>query len=263
MSPFLVGIVLVLIAVVAGVVWLLYRRDRKRTARLIAMTGEERELLETTKDHDLDVTQAEATLRGVTKDWDKRVQNAENAEKAQREVQSTRTGPLGSFGSLHLFEDRLEAPAGIVFFAAGPVEATVDTAANLAVTKQGAIARLLAEGVEEGPIFEERQRHEARELFLLLETPMFGSLTESRPEDGAKVRRFAMSINAASQVWANLDQLRDQVVAAVGESLEEVYVGQKEQIAEAEQHLAVVRQDTARLDAARLAVEQPSPKAPA
>lgn len=248
-------IVLVLLAIAAGVAWFLYQRQQKEKARIAAMSPEERELHEATKEYQLRVGQDEATLQSVTKDWGKKVRSA---EKILQGAQSIGSRSLASFGSVRLSEDRIVTSDGTAFFSAGPVEATVDSAGNLAVTKRVTLTRLVAGGIIGGLIFQKKQKHDAREVYLLIETPSFGSLVECKPDDGAKVRQFAMKVNAASKSWSLLDQQRDQAVAVATEQLGDVQIGREHQIGQAAQNLDVTRKDTGRMDAAKTSSDKAS-----
>ena len=55
-----------------------------------------------------------------------------------------------------------------------------------------------------GAGFKKDREHDARELYLLVETPDFASIGEFEPRHGAQVREFTVDVNNASRAARNL-----------------------------------------------------------
>lgn len=112
-------------------------------------------------------------------------------------------------GKFKLYTDRLQTPHGIAYFRDGPVAATVDTAGNLAVGRRATLTRMAAGGLLFGSLgaivagagFKKDRVHDARELYLLIESPNLLSVGEFDPSKGAALRDFAVRINNASLAW--------------------------------------------------------------
>src|SRR5262249_45268418 len=76
---------------------------------------------------------------------------------------------------------------------------------NLAVTKRVTVTRLIAGGVVGGLLFQKKQTHDSRELYLLVEGPGWATMAKCDPNAGAAVRQFAQQINVAAHsaaTWA-------------------------------------------------------------
>jgi hypothetical protein len=91
--------------------------------------------------------------------------------------------------------------------------ATVDTAGNLMVTKRVTLTRLVTLGVIGGLLFQKKQKDDTRELYLLLETPNFASVTKCSADAGQKVRQFAARINTAALQASKREEQRPAMVA--------------------------------------------------
>lgn len=117
--------------------------------------------------------------------------------------QSTDPGhpPLAAMWEIAVYEDRIIDQMGRHLpFGDGPVEATADTAGNIAVTRG---RNLAAKGVGTlllGPIglfgvgnAKERQT-DTRELYLLIEGPGWAYTQQFKPELGGPIRQFAQTI---------------------------------------------------------------------
>jgi hypothetical protein len=63
---------------------------------------------------------------------------------------------------------------------------------------------------------------DTRELYLLIETPEFASLTTCNPDQGARVRQFATQINNAGKQAETLLAKRHQRIAAAESAVREL-----------------------------------------
>ena len=93
------------------------------------------------------------------------------------------------------------------------MDAAVDAAGNLAVTKRSTLTRMAAGGVLLGPVgllgggmMKKTQKHDTRELYLLIETPTFVAALACKPDDGAKVRAFAAKVKTAYRSFPTQEQ---------------------------------------------------------
>jgi hypothetical protein len=159
---------------------------------------------------------------------DRRIVMLEDPRGAQRD----RLGPVT------LYELRIVTPAGEVPL--DDVQATVDTAGNLTEKKRTTLTRLAVGGAVLGPLgailalgFPKRTKVDDRELYLLIEAGPASCVLQVRPDDGARVRAFAVQVNASATAVA----ARRSVIAA--------------ELAVTRRRLAEVREDHTALDAAR------------
>ena len=78
----------------------------------------------------------------------------------------------------------------------GPsTKATVDTAGNIAVTRRATLTRFALLGFGPALLFQKKQVHDARELYLLIEDDDWMTIVACDPSEGEKVRRVAARIN--------------------------------------------------------------------
>jgi len=240
-----VGVVAVL--AVAAYIWVVVGKRR----RIAAMTPEEREFHEAKKQYDEAVALAEKTLKTTVEAW---IQPVKTAESALADAHTIGTRSLGSYENIRLFEDHVETPQGAFRFENGSVEATVDTASNLAESKEGALSRA------DQPVFEELVSRSSRpegalSQYLLIETPIFVTLVALGADDEADARQFSLSVNGAATSVAGHEASRELAVANAQADLDRVRADQEAAVASAQTELDAVRADTQRLDAARGAVE--------
>jgi hypothetical protein len=148
---------------------------------------------------------------------------------------------LDGFGPVTLHELRLLTPAGEVPL--DGVEATVDTAGNLSVTKRATLTRLALGGLVLGPLgavlalgFQKRRTVDDRELYLMLEAGPASCVVTLEPDAGAQVRAFAVQVNAAA---AAVTGTRARIAA---------------ELADTRARLAATKEDVSDLEAARAAL---------
>jgi len=150
--------------------------------------------------------------------------------------------PRGSrviaFGPVVLHERSLITPAGEVPL--DGVEATVDSAGNMSVTKRATLTRLALGGLVLGPLgavlalgFQKKRKHDDRELYLLIEAGPASCVLQVKPDAGAAVRAFAVQVNARAR---GIAQIRMQAAA---------------ELADVRAQLARTREDVSDLEAAR------------
>jgi len=134
---------------------------------------------------------------------------------------------LAAFAGCILHEFVLITPGGQVPL--DDVEASVDTAGNLSVTKRATLTRMATGGLLLGGLgavlslgFQKKEREDTRELYLLLDAGAASVVVQADPDAGAEVRRFASAVNAfASDVDARRRQ-RGQDLAEVRQELARV-----------------------------------------
>jgi flagellin-like hook-associated protein FlgL len=200
-----------------------------------ALKHAERALKQSEKEHESRVkerqkllVQAERQHEGAVKDARKEVQGAEKAydkgvktaEKRLRDAEQSGGKKLGSYKDVTLYEDRITTAQGTAKLTPD-VTASADTAGNLAVTKRITLTRLAAGGIIGGLVFQKKQKHDTRELYLLVETPEFASVTQGGAEDGTKVRDLAAKITTAGRNAAKVARLREHAIESARRELEE------------------------------------------
>jgi hypothetical protein len=259
-----VFIILAVVAVVGLVAWLVVR-DRREKARIAAMSPEERELHEATKAHVVAVKSAEGALKSTQKTCDREYSQAEGALRGAEKIG---TRALSSYGTVRLFEDRVQTQDGTAYFSQGNVDATVDTAGNLAVTKRATFTRMAAGGLLLGPIgavaagmgAPKKKMHDTRELYLMVETPTFGSVVQCQPDDGPKVRQFAMAISNACRSFPSLEQQRTNAIAEASARLADAQSRSAHAVQQAQLALQAATGDVGRISAAKAALGAAAPQ---
>ncbi len=248
MSVYVVIAVVLTVAAIGGLILFLKRRHRRM---LDAMSPEERELHEAEKEYKGNVRRANAELAKAKLSHTIKVANAERALKKANGQGRERVGSyIGKNGSsIELFQNRIVLSRQEHTFESGPVEATVDTAGNLAVTKRASAAKYLVLGSDWASLFKKTEKHDSRELYLLVEGTDFAGLVECRPDDGPKVRQLAVAIKNTSRSYPSVQEARENAVSQAQRALEAV---QKDNAVEAATSgLEDAKSNTQRLDAAR------------
>jgi len=152
---------------------------------------------------------------------------------------------VADFGGCFLHEFALITPGGEVPLDA--VEASVDTAGNLSVTKRATLTRMAAGGLLLGGLgavlslgFQKKEQQDTRELYLLLDAGPASVVIQADPDAGAEVRRFASAVNAFVSDVAARRQRRAHELATVREEWTRVE-GDRSAIEAAELQRAAVR----------------------
>jgi DNA repair exonuclease SbcCD ATPase subunit len=177
-----------------------------------------------------------------------------SAEKALRDAEQSGQKKLGSYKDVTLYEDRVKTAQGTAKLTP-EVTASADTAGNLAVTKRITLTRLAAGGIVGGLVFQKKQKHDTRELYLLVETPEFANVTEGNADDGAKVRELAAKITTAGRNAANVARLREQAIESAKRELEQAR-SDRTAIETAEDALRQVEADLTAVESARTALAE-------
>ncbi len=110
--------------------------------------------------------------------------------------------------------------------------------------------RYLVLGSDYASLFKKTEKHDSRELYLLVEGPNFAGLVECRPDDGPKVRQLAVAIKNASKSYPSEREARESTVSQAQKALEAVQ-NDKTGIEAAASRLEDAKSNTQRLDAAR------------
>jgi len=187
------------------------------------------------RNHAALIRRAERALRRVEREHSTAVATL---DRRIVELEDPRGRRVDAFGPVTLHELRIVTPAGEVGL--DGVEATVDTAGNLSETKRTTFTRLAVGGLVLGPLgailalgFPKRRTVDNRELYLLLEAGTASCVLQVRPDDGGRVRAFAVQVNAAASAVGS----RRRAIAS--------------ELEDARRRLAAVREDHTALDAAR------------
>jgi hypothetical protein len=132
-------------------------------------------------------------------------------EKTRAELTDARGKFVAQYRGVKLWECWISTPTG-----EGPVEAvraTCDTASNMVVSQRATLTRMAAGGLLLGPLgailslgFQKKQVEDHRELYLLIESPVFACLVQCPPDEGAKARRFSMAVNLAASTSASTQE---------------------------------------------------------
>lgn len=254
--------VVVLMAACAGVVaWFVVRARRRRSA---ALSPAQREQHDALAEYRSLVSVAERAVAVETKARAARLKAAERALQhahaaGARAIASYR----GTSGSARVTPTHVVLPQG-TFPLTAAVTAGVDTAGNLAVGSRSSLTRIAAGGLLFGPVgaivggvAKKRVMHDTRELYLLIQGEGFAALITCHPDDGEKVRRFALALTQAAQ---HADAARVELSRAVAHA-ERALAAEQQNTAPLEaagQVLEAARHNTARLDAATRALEADS-----
>jgi hypothetical protein len=143
---------------------------------------------------------------------------------------------LGAYKDVTLFQHQIRTAQGTC--STLRAKATVDTAGNLAVTRRVTFTRLIALGVVGGLLFKKKDKDDKRELYLLVETADFASVTKCEPNDGPKVRQLAAKITTAALQEDRFETQRPS------------------EIARYQRELDAAKQDRAEIDLAQLRLHQ-------
>lgn len=256
----LVVVIIILVGGGLGVFFFLKARREKEQARLEAMTPEERER------HDANV-EYEAAVKVATKAYqvelnarENRLKSAQKAVVAANGIGSRKLASYrGKDGSVSVTETLITTGQG-TFPLDASVSAVVDTAGNLATSSRSTLTRIAAGGILFGPlgaiiggVAKKNKLHDTRELYLLVEGAGFATLVTCNPDDGAKVRQFAMAVKQAGMNAANVLDRREKSVAAA-QSAQEAETQNTQGVDSTAAALDGVRAATARIEAAESAL---------
>ena len=256
----LVVVVVILGGGGAGAFLFLKARREKEQTRIEAMTPEEREL------HDA-IVEHEAEVKAATKAHQVELKARENRLKSTRKAITAADGignrKLASYrgkdGSVSVTETLITTSHG-TFALDASVNAVVDTAGNLATSSRSTLTRIASGGILLGPVgaiiggvAKKNKLHDTRELYLLVEGAGFATLVTCNPDDGAKVRQFAVVVKQAGLNAANVLDRRAQSRAAA-QSMLETETQNTEGVDATAAALEAVQTSTARIEAAEKAL---------
>jgi chemotaxis protein histidine kinase CheA len=210
---------IVLAALVFGIVRLAGKRrtrDPATAAQRAELKAARRDLRKAQKARNDAIKTAQRSLKSAESAYERRVRQA-RATLAQ--LVDPDGKKLGSYAGITLYEMGIRTPNG-----GGPLigaSATVDTAGNLAVSKRPTLTRMAAGGLLLGPFgalgslaFQKTNKHDSRELYLLVETTELSSVVKCPADDGLKARSFAAKINTVAKQAPEIAAARPQQVEA-------------------------------------------------
>jgi hypothetical protein len=228
----LVALLAVLLTSAVVVIWRMPTAERR--ARLGVLRARAA-LHRSRQRHAALVRQAQRALARVER---KHSSTVATLDRRLVELEDPRGRRLDGFGPITLHELRIVTPAGEVPL--DGVTVTFDTAGNLSETKRTTLTRLAVGGLVLGPLgailalgFPKRRTVDNRELYLLVEAGAASCVVQVRPDDGGRVRAFAVQVNAA----ASAVETRRRSIAA--------------ELERTRQRLEAVHEDHTALDAAR------------
>jgi hypothetical protein len=132
-----------------------------------------------------------------------------------------RTEYLGFVGQYHFWRDRILAPDKSVYLMDENVQATVETAGSISVSRRPTLTRMAAGAILPGsaliPGFAlaKKETLDSRELYFVLEHPAGAAVIQLQPQYGQAVREVAAAINAAAaQLGRERQALQDDAQRA-------------------------------------------------
>jgi hypothetical protein len=174
----------------------LFRREQlteEEQQRRSALKEAKNKLKEAEKVHNTRVKEARKRLSETERDYQRRVGEARNTLENKRQSKK-----LGSMAGVTLYDDKIATPDGTSTLSPD-VRADADTAGNLQVSGRVTATRLVTLGVF-AFAFKKKKTHDARELYLVIETPDFMSVRQLDPKLGNTAKQFAARIvNAGKQ----------------------------------------------------------------
>jgi hypothetical protein len=255
----IVALVVLLVIVVGGgmgTFFFLKARREKVRARIEAMTPEERERHDAVIEYEADVKAAEKVHQVELKSRENRLKSAQKAVAAADDIGKRKLGSYrGKNGSVSVTGTHITTSQGR-FSLDASVNAVVDTAGNLATSSRSTLTRVAAGGILFGPVgaivggvAKKNKLHDTRELYLLVEGAGFATLVTCNPDDGAKVRQFALTVKQAGMNAANVIEHRAQSVAAAQATLE-AETANTQRVDATAAALEAVQKSTTRIEAA-------------
>lgn len=253
------AIVMGVLACSCAIVWIVVRARRRR--RLAAMSPAEREHHDALAAYRSGIRGAERALLNESQARATRLKAAERALQRAHEAGTQAVASYrGRTGSASVTPTQVVLPQG-TFPLTPAVAVRVDTAGNLAVGSRSTLTRIAAGGLLFGPVgaivggvAKKRVAYDTRELYLLVQGENFAALITCSPDDGERVRRFALAVNQAA---LHAESARADCARAVADA-ERALAAEQQNTAPLEAAAAAVeaaRRDTARLDVATRALE--------
>ncbi|WP_308465610.1 hypothetical protein [Rathayibacter soli] len=245
----IVGAIVVFLVLAAGVTTLIiwWRMRRREKSRIAAMSPAEREQHDAVVEYRAGLVLAQKELDAESRSRATRLKAAEKVLADAHTLGSAAVAQYrGRDGSARVTQSDIQVPQG-AFPLTAAVNATVDTAGNLATSSRSTLTRIAAGGILFGPVgvivggvAKKTNMHDTRELYLLIASDSFATLITCNPDDGQRVRQFAVAVRQAALHADQMRALRSQAVA------------------HAERALAWEQQNTTPVDAARARLHQAS-----
>lgn len=251
-------IVLVFIGLMTGLAFLILRiANNKTQSRIEALPPRERELHDAQEEYSASLKAAAKIVKAEEK-----LQNAriKEAQKLLDTAKNYGTQKLGSYGSITLTETTLFTSQG-AHKLTPDITATVETAGNLAIKSRSTVTRIATGGLLfggagaiVGGVAKKNKTIDKRELYLVIEGKDFSELVTCNADDGAKVRQLAVAIR---QAGLNAENVRLHQSAAIKQASENMAQVRNDaaSLLDAKHKFDVVKTNTARLDAAKKAIE--------
>lgn len=209
-------------------------------------------------EYDARLSAARATLVNYAAPLDREVAEARASLNAAR---AFGTRVLGSCGPLRLREDWLDTPSGGINLETTAVRASVDGSGNMYAVQKGGVGRAIVGkalfgdvGAVVGSTTRKSQVHDARELYIIIESETVYSAVACNPEQGAQVRQFAALVQTtAAQAPARAAQ-RTALVEGWIRHVDDTVLKRAASLADVRRAYVAAIDDTRRLEAAQLAL---------
>ena len=187
------------------------------------------------RDARAELKKAEKTQRGRVSSLEKQLQRARTPDKLD--------GVWSTKGWARLLEDRVETSKGTIPLSTSVV-ADISTSGNLAIGGRSTLTRMGTGAVIAGPLgfmvgmaAKKDRKVDTRELYLIVQDNDGGIVVPCSPDQGEKVRQFALNLMAAARRAPQAAEARRRLVE------------------EAERALRAARSDTGNVESARAALE--------
>lgn len=258
----IVGIVIIVLIAALGVgTFLIFRNIKKKAqAKLDAMSPAERELHDAELEYSAAVKAAEKSLKLEEKAQNSKVKEAQKQVVSAQALGSKR---LGSYGGLTLTETNMFTSSATIPLTSD-ITASVETAGNLAVKSRSTLTRIAAGGLLFGPagaivggVAKKSSNVDKRELYLLIEGDSFSELIVCKPDDGAKVRQFAIQIKQSAKAANSVREHRQIAIDQAKQNLAEVEADTV-LLDQALAFLESTKADTSRIEIAKSKITLPS-----
>jgi hypothetical protein len=261
-------VVIILVAIVTlTIVFAVRAKRQKELTRVEAMSPAERAHHDAVLEYYLAVKNAEKAHAVEIKAREQRLKIVEKAYKAANDFGTRKIASYrGKDGSVSVTGLTIATPQGN-FRLDQKVNATVDTAGNLATSRRTTFTRVAAGAVLFGPVgaivggvAQKNKIHDNRELYLMVEGDGFAGLITCNPDDGQKVRQFAMAVKQAATRYPETVLRREIEIKKATKALETERAATGA-IDKARAQLEITKLDTSRIDSATRAIESASPDA--
>jgi hypothetical protein len=218
----IVSIIVFLLLLAGAALWLvLFLRRKAERRRLIdAMSPEQRHHYDAVEAHASRVAEAATIVKSESNAREHRLKTAEKQLEIAHEFGHAIVGQhSGKGGSVTVYQHQIVTEQG-TYPMSDIVHASVDTARNLVTSRRPTLTRMAAGGILFGPVrllaqglLTKGKVHDNRELYLMIEGPGIAVLIDCKPDDGAKVRTFAMEVNRAAIAAESVAAIRAGMIS--------------------------------------------------